>query len=212
MIDTEDLPKLQGHKWYQHMGYARARGTDGEIHLSHVILPCPEGYFVDHINRDKLDNRKSNLRIATRSENNANRRSFKNSTSQYKGVHWNKKSSLWEAAIRKEGKQVSLGMYESELAAASAYNDYARKLWGDFAVLNDIKEVDYKRMRRFRKTSKAHSRFLGVSRHVNGKWVSRLTMNGKRKTVGYFNSEEEAAEAFNKVYVDYTGKEAPNVI
>ncbi len=212
LIDAEDIPKLQGHSWYQHMGYARARVPEGEIHLSHVILPCPVGFYIDHINRDKLDNRKANLRVVTRSQNNANRRSFANSTSKYKGVHWNKKSGLWEAAIRKDNKQVSLGMYKTELAAASAYNDSARRIWGEYAVLNDINEVDYRRMRHFRKSDKAHSRFLGVTRNARGKWIARLTMNGKRKTLGYYQTEEEAAIAFNKAYVEHTGKEAPNVI
>ena len=212
LIDAEDISKLQGYSWYQHMGYARARAPEGEIHLSHVILPCPDGFFIDHINRDKLDNRKANLRVATRSQNNANRRSFDNSTSKYKGVHWNKKSGLWEATIRKHGQQVSLGMYEDEIAAASAYNDSARQIWGEYAVLNDIDEVDYKKMRHFRKTLKPHSRYLGVSRHVSGKWVARLTMNGRRKTLGYFQTEVEAAVAFNRAYTEYTGKEAPNAV
>lgn len=212
LIDADDLPKLKGHIWYQHMGYARARAPHGEIHMSHVILPCPDGMFIDHINRNKLDNRKANLRIATRSQNNANRRSFKNSSSIYKGVHWNKKSGLWEAAIRKNNRTITLGMYEDEIAAASAYNAYARKLWGEFAVLNDIEEVDFRKMRYFKKSANPQSKYLGVSRHVGGKWIARLTMNGKRELLGYFRTEEEAAVAFNCAYVSYTGKEAPNVI
>lgn len=103
-------------------------------------------------------------------------------------------------------------MFDDELAAASAYNAYVRKLWGEYAVLNDIVEVDYRQKRYFRKSVNPQSRFLGVSKHKNGKWTARLTMNGKRVTIGYFNSEEEAAEAYNKAYVAYTGKEAPNVI
>lgn len=212
VIDIEDLPKLRGHKWYQHMGYARARVSHGELHLSHVIMPCPSGFFIDHINRNKLDNRKANLRIVTRSQNNANRSSFRNSSSRFKGVHWNKKSCLWEAAIKKDHHTITLGMYEEEIAAASAYNAYARKLWGEYAVLNDIVEVDYRQKRYFRKSANPQSRFLGVSKHKSGKWTARLTMNGKRVTIGYFNSEEEAAEAYNKAYVAYTRREAPNVI
>lgn len=213
LIDVEDLPKLSGHTWYQHMGYARARNPigKGEIHLSHIILPCPSGYEIDHINRDKLDNRKCNLRIVTRSQNCANRSSFRTSSSQYKGVHWNRKCGLWEAAIRQDSRITNLGFYENEIAAASAYNDYARKLWGEYAVLNDITEVDYRRMRRY-KSPNARSRFLGVTMHKCGKWTARLTINGKRKTLGYFGTEEEAAAAFNEAYVRTKGREAPNVI
>lgn len=212
LIDAEDLPKIKGHKWYQHMGYARARVAHGELHMSHMIMPCPDGMFIDHINRNKLDNRKANLRVVTRSQNNANRSSFKNSTSVYKGVHWNKKSGLWEATIKKDGHQISLGMFDNEVAAASAYNANARKIWGEYAVLNDIEEVDYRKLRCFKKSANPQSRYLGVTKHSCGKWTARLTVDGKRKTLGYFTREEDAAKAYNDAYVFYTGKEAPNVI
>lgn len=219
LIDAEDYPKIAGYRWRFHCGYARASQYDPAskrsqaVHMSHVILPCPpvKGLEVDHINRNKLDNRKENLRLVTRSQNCANRGNFKNSKSQYKGVRWNKKMGLWEAAIRKDNVITNLGAYDDEIAAASAYNEYARKMWGEYAVLNDIEEVDFRRMRHF-KPHTASSRFLGVTRRKNGKWVARLTMNGKRVSLGYFNKEEEAARAFNEAYVRYTGKEAPNVI
>ena len=179
--------------------------------MSHLILPCPPGLEVDHINRDKLDNRKSNLRLVTRSQNCANRGNFKNSRSKYKGVRWNKKMGLWEAAIRKDGVITTIGAFDDEVAAASAYNEYARKLWGEYAVLNDIVEVDFRRMRHL-KSPNARSRFLGVTRRKNGKWVARLTINGKRESLGYYDSEEDAARVFNEAYVKYKGKEAPNVI
>ena len=210
LIDAEDLPMLSGHTWYQHCGYARARGSDGEIHLSHLILPCPDGYEVDHINRNKLDNRKENLRIVTRSENCANRGSFSFSSSKYKGVHWSKKSGRWEAAIKKDGKQMYLGSFDDEIAAASAYNHFARELWGEYAVLNDIEEVDYRIARHFRPSK--HSRYLGVTKHANGKWTARLTIDGKRKTLGYYPTEVDAALAFNDAYISEKGGIAPNVI
>ena len=210
VVDEDDLEEICRYEWYQHMGYARARTADGEVHMSHVVCPCPEGLEVDHINRNKLDNRKSNLRVVTRSENCANRGSFRNSSSQYKGVHWSKKTGRWEVSITKDGIQIYVGSFDDEITAASAYNDYARKLWGEFAVLNDIVEVDYRSMRHMR-TSK-HSKYLGVTKHARGKWIARLTIDGKRRTLGYFDSELEAAKAFNKAYVETKGKEAPNVI
>lgn len=216
LIDAEDYPKIAGYSWYFHCGYARSAKYDPAskrsrtIHMSHIILPCPPGLEVDHINRDKLDNRKENLRLVTRSQNCANRGCFKNSKSQYKGVRWNKKMGLWEAAIRKDNVITNLGAYDDEIAAASAYNEYARKMWGEFAVLNDIDEVDFRRMRHF-KPRTASSRFLGVTKK-DGKWIARLTMNGKRELLGRFDKEEDAARAFNEAYVRYTGREAPNVI
>lgn len=217
LIDEEDFPKLAGYRWFCHCGYARASEYDPKacksktVHMSHLILPCPPGLEVDHINRDKLDNRKSNLRLVTRSQNCANRGSFKNSKSKYKGVRWNKKIGLWEAAIGKDGVITTIGAFNDEIAAASAYNEYARKMWGEYAVLNDIQEVDFRRARHL-KSLNAQSRFRGVTRRKSGKWVARITINGKRESLGYFDSEEDAARAFNEAYVKYKGKEAPNVI
>ncbi len=210
LIDREDLPKLSGYTWYQHCGYARARTNEGEVHLSHLLLTCPEGYEIDHINRNRLDNRKENLRIATRSENCANRGSFSHSSSRFKGVHWSKKSKRWEVAIRKDGRQEYIGSFDDEVAAASAYNHYAREMWGPFAVLNDIEEVDFRRLKHVRNSK--HSQYLGVTRHSKGKWTARLTIEGKRKTLGYFDTEEDAARAFNDAYIATRGKEAPNII
>ena len=217
LIDEEDYPKLAGYHWTYHCGYARASDYDTKthkrkaVHMSHLILPCPPGLEVDHINRNKLDNRKANLRLVTRSQNCANRGKFKNSKSKYKGVRWNKKMGLWEAAIRKEGIIKTIGAFDDEIAAASAYNEYAREMWGEYAVLNDIEEVDFRRMRHL-KSPKAQSRFRGITRRKNGKWVARLTINGKRESLGYYDFEEDAARAFNEAYVKYKGKEAPNVI
>jgi len=118
---------------------------------------------------------------------------------------------LWEAAIRKDGIQTAIGAFNDEVAAASAYNDYARKMWGEYAALNDIEEVDYKRMRHL-KPENSRSRFRGVTMHRCGKWTARLTINGKRKTLGYFTTEEDAARAYNRAYEEYTGREGPNVI
>lgn len=84
-------------------------------------------------------------------------------------------------------------------------------MWGEYANLNDIKEVDYRKARHL-KPENSRSRFRGVTWHKCGKWVARLTMNGKRKVLGYFSSEEEAALAFNKAYEEYTGREGPNAI
>lgn len=216
LIDEEDYSKLARYHWICHCGYARASEYDPKtrrsktVHMSHLILPCPPGLEVDHINRDKLDNRKANLRLVTRSQNCANRGNFKNSKSKYKGVRWNKKMGLWEAAIRKDGVITTIGAFKDEIAAASAYNEYARKMWGEYAVLNDIQEVDFRRARHL-KSPNAQSRFRGVTRK-SGKWVARITINGKRESLGYFDSEEDAARAFNEAYVKYKGKEAPNVI
>ena len=100
-----------------------------------------EGQMVDHINRDKLDNRRENLRLCNMTESNRNRGPihFKHSssiTSKYKGVHWSK--NKWRATIEVNGKKIYLGFFDNEQDAAIAYNEAAKKYFGDYAYLNEI--------------------------------------------------------------------------
>ncbi len=91
---------------------------------------------IDHINHDKIDNRWSNIRAATKSQNNANKPSRPNSTSKYMGVCWYAKSKKWRAQIRKNNQKNYLGSYDCEIDAAKAYDQAAREIHGEFANLN----------------------------------------------------------------------------
>jgi hypothetical protein len=101
----------------------------------------PGCFDVEHKDCNKYNNNVENLRLATRQLNNANTRSAKNSSSIYKGVHWNKKLSKWSACITKDYKQIYLGLFESEEEAALAYNKQAELLYGDYALLNEVDEI-----------------------------------------------------------------------
>lgn len=97
----------------------------------------PEGMEIDHINGDGSDNRLCNLRLATRSENCMNRGSQKNKSSVFRGVNWHKKQSKWIACIKPHGHtSIHLGTFETEEDAARAYDEAARKHYGEFARLN----------------------------------------------------------------------------
>lgn len=95
--------------------------------------PIPNGLQVDHINMDRLDNQRANLRLATRSQNQAHKGRQSN-TSCYKGVNLN--AGLWEARIRFQGRRIFLGKYEDALAAATMYDAASRHLYQDFAGCN----------------------------------------------------------------------------
>jgi len=94
--------------------------------------------FVDHINHNGLDNRKANLRPATRAQNGRNRTKFKNRIygSKFKGVTWNRKYKCWQAQIQVNGKSTALGRFTDEITAAKAYDRAAKKYHKDFASLN----------------------------------------------------------------------------
>lgn len=95
--------------------------------------------FLDHIDRDRLNNRIGNLRQATYAENSRNRPLQRNSTSGYKGVFWHKNNRKWVATIKcAVGQQLALGSYDCKHEAAHAYNKAAIALHGDYAVLNPV--------------------------------------------------------------------------
>lgn len=88
---------------------------------------------IDHINLDKHDNRFSNLRMASRSENGRNIRKYRTCTSGIKGVCWNARSKKWQAAIKVYGRKIHLGLHENINDAAVAYAKAAANYHGEFA-------------------------------------------------------------------------------
>lgn len=135
LVDNEDYEFLSKYNWHLSLdGYACNRVL-GRMHR--YILQAPKGVLVDHIDRDKLNNRRFNLRIATVSENSQN--SGPRNGSKYKGV--SKKSGVkpWRARIYC-GREVNLGSFETEIEAAKAYNKKALELFGKDCFLNEIFE------------------------------------------------------------------------
>ena len=100
-------------------------------------MRAPRGLLVDHRNGDGLDNRRDNLRLATHSENMMNRPKIKSpTTSRFVGVYFDKARRLWVARIHLNGKCIWLGRFATEIEAAKAYDEAAKKYHGEFARLN----------------------------------------------------------------------------
>lgn len=99
----------------------------------HFIGPVPKGNVIDHINRNRLDNRIENLRLATASQNRMNSTKKRNSKNKYKGVAQDKGSRKWKAYIGYNKKQIHIGMFETEEEAYQAYLIKAKELFGEFA-------------------------------------------------------------------------------
>jgi hypothetical protein len=117
------------HKWYAaRVHVCPQTGKRRRILMHRVIANTPAGLETDHIDRDGLNNRRSNLRCVTTVENQQNSNAQINNTSGFKGVSWNKKSSKWEAKIKSLGKQYYLGMYDCARSASVAYESAASKI------------------------------------------------------------------------------------
>lgn len=134
LLDVEDehLRDL----YYAGVTYAMREVEDKTTYMHRVIMNCPEGMQVDHINGNKKDNRRSNLRICSASQNMANRSKPSNNTSGYKGVGWRKSRCKWIASIRVNSNLYHLGSFDCKHQAALTYDIAAKKYFGEFADLN----------------------------------------------------------------------------
>ena len=143
IVDDEDHKNLSQHKWYRIKGgYAISRieinGEEKFIYMHREIMKPSDGMEVDHINGKKLDNRRCNLRICERWQNNGNQKKRKGGSSKFKGVYRHTQTGKWCAYIHKKDKAYYLGCFVNEYEAASAYNEEAKKYFGEYAWLNEI--------------------------------------------------------------------------
>lgn len=134
-VDAEDIEKVACYKWFlrgpSERGYA---ASDRAGYMHRFLVKAFQGQYVDHINGDTLDNRKSNLRVCTNQQNSFNAQKWRRKcSSAYKGVYWRKDRNKWSAEIHKDGKKFFLGNFDTEKAAYNARVEAARRLHGDFA-------------------------------------------------------------------------------
>ena len=113
-----------------------AGGFAGSIRMHRQILDAPDGVEVDHADRDGLNNRRSNLRLASRSQNMANIGKPKTNTSGFRGVSWKKATQRWAASIKVRQQPKALGYFDTPEEAARAYDQAAKEAWGEFAYQN----------------------------------------------------------------------------
>jgi hypothetical protein len=149
IVDNDDYERILSYgKWTYHKnGYAIIqKGFKNEfgswcvkvIRMHRIVLNAQDGQFVDHSNEDKLDNRKTNIRICTQIENKRNVGIRKNNKSGFKGVFFWKDRNKFTSQIWFEKKKIHLGVFINPIDAARAYNDAALKYHGEFANINKI--------------------------------------------------------------------------
>ena len=145
IVDPEDYALVSQYKWharydpktrsYRALHSHRQEGPRNQrtIYLARLIMSAHPGSHVDHINHDTLDNRRCNLRVCSPAENNMGRKSH---IKEYKGVHWHTRDCVWNANIRVNKRLIHLGSFKNKLEAAKAYDEAAKRYFGEFACLN----------------------------------------------------------------------------
>lgn len=140
MVDDEDYEFINQWRWvknnfdYAQRGVKRPDGGGTTLIMHRVIMGAKKGEFVDHIDGNPFNNQKSNLRLCTHGQNTKNKKRGKNNTSGFKGVTAHK--SKWRAMITMEGKTIHLGLFDTAEEAATAYDDVAKQLYGEYANTN----------------------------------------------------------------------------
>jgi len=141
MVDDEDYEYLSQYNWHVSKDKCVASwlgGHNKRVLLHRFIMKPPDDMEIDHIDGNRLNNQKSNLRLATSSQNKCNRGPRKDNKSGFKGVSWHKQREKWTARIKSGEVYKHLGLFESKEEAAKTYNNAAIRFQGQFAYLNKI--------------------------------------------------------------------------
>ncbi len=196
-------------------GYHR-KGIHHYAYYVHILLaltfiPNPYGLpWVDHKDRNKLNNHIWNLRWCTKNQNAWNNTAF-GGTSRHKGVCWDRRRKKWAVKIKCYNKGYYLGRYTDENQAALQYNAHAMELFGEFAVLNDV-DPRIKLLHPYTPRVKS-SRYHNVSwDKESNKWKAYIKLKGRLINLGRFDDEDDAARAYNKRALAEFGADADLIV
>lgn len=138
IVDDEDYDLVSRYNWYYNEGYAKAYYQGKRLRMHRLILKAKNGQQIDHRNRNRLDNQRSNLRICTLQENNRNITLRKDNTSGYKGVSLDKSTGHWRPLVYVDGKVKTSGQFLNKHHAALVYDLWATFFHKDFASTNFV--------------------------------------------------------------------------
>lgn len=200
MVDDIDYEYLSKEKWYLCNGYALAHKKRRKMHR--IIIGAKVGEIVDHIDRNKLNNTRANLRLVNQAQNTHNQEKRPDTNNKFKGTQYIKRLGLWQSRCRIYGNDFFLGYYKSEIASAYAYNKKAIEL-SDCILLNQfdisIEELEQKLITDLSKIIPADKKSEQKGVYWNkskDKWETLIFLEGKRKCLGTFKNE---IDAINKV-------------
>jgi len=141
-VDLDDFEKVRKYCWNTSAyGYVVGRINGNLVPLHRLIMDAKDGEYVDHINHSLLDNRKSNLRIVSMSQNEQNKRIQSNNTSGVTGVYWNRRRSKWHSRIQVFRKPINLGYYDRFEDAVAVRKAAEEKYFGEYSYDNSMAAV-----------------------------------------------------------------------
>ncbi|WP_425641438.1 AP2/ERF family transcription factor [Marinomonas gallaica] len=217
--------RITGHIGAYGYTFLTFKGKKRFVHR--IIFQMHNGWLpeqLDHIDRDKSNNRIENLRAATNAENMRNRGTLSSDKNKHKGVYKYGNAKSWSAEIFVDYKRVRLGNFDSEIAAAAAYNKAALEHHGEFACLNDVtlsdSEIEKSRvvsnygkkgymagLPKKRPRDLLKWGFLGIYKRGN-RFRAGIKVNGKHKYLGSFKTAEEAARRYDVEAIKLHGDKA----
>lgn len=140
-FSLEDFDKIKDLTWCVNPKHGYVINNRKGIRMHRLIMDAPNDYEVDHINHNRADNRRENLRIVTHQENNFNKSFNKNSQSKIKGVYWSERLGKWYAKIHYNRKSIHLGVFENQNDAIKARKNAEQKYFGEYAY-KDYKNTE----------------------------------------------------------------------
>lgn len=202
-IDFEDLDKISGYSWTlkpdHNTFYVQAnKKVDGKwikITLHRLLMDFPKGLQVDHVDRDGLNNTKRNLRVCTNLENARNK---KYSTGDIPNIK-KTKNGKYLVRVAVNGKRISVGTFDTLEKAITARDTYINTHHKEFGVLLSDKIVNEEEIRKMKLSSDLKNEGFSGHRGIDfrhNKWRVRKQVNGKRITIGFYYSLDEAILAY----------------
>lgn len=218
LVDDENHEYLSNYNWaYSNERYA-VTNHSGKFTSMHQLvvslskMDIPSGFIIDHRDGNGLNNQKINLRICTQSHNQMNKsKTTSKTTSQYKGVHFDKYCGKWNPTIEKtiEGKRkkYNLGLFDNEYLAARVYDVNALYWFKEYAKTNfpteDYQDEKYDKYIVIDKPIKRTSKYKYVCWQKSiSKWAVELTHNKQRYKLGFYEDEVEAAKKANEFIIE----------
>jgi len=212
VVDDSNYESLSMYKWCAarcgKKFYALRRVGGHAVYMHRFIMgDIPNDTTVDHINGISTDNRRENLRLATRRENSLNKKLIDNITG-FKGVKKSLKNSTpsWTARIKVNGKEIHLGSYRTPTDAAIAYDAAARKYFGEFSVTNFQQKIDPPNRLLYVNNSSGY-RGVAFNEKCN-KWSAVIKSNKVTIYLGLHATAESAARSYDAAAIKYHGDAA----